>query len=83
VHLVKRNIGKNIDLKGDRMKNHRMAAKPLDRYGGKLRPFLLLSPDEDKAISHTAIDADLTKNEWLRRAALYCLKNKIDLSDKK
>ena len=64
------------------MKSRNMSAKPLDRYGGKIRPFLLLAPDEDKKISHCAIDAEITKSEWLRRAALYCVENEIDLSDK-
>jgi hypothetical protein len=60
--------------------NPDMTAKPMDRYGGKLRPFVLLTPEEDKAIAHASIDAELTKSEWLRRAALYCLKNEVDLS---
>lgn len=60
--------------------NKDMSAKPLDRYAGRLRPFILLTPEEDKAIAHQAIDAELTKSEWLRRAALYCLKNEVDLS---
>jgi len=64
------------------MKNENMSAKPHDRYGGKLRPFLLLTPEEDKQIAHCAIDAEITKSEWLRRAAMYCVKHKIDLSDK-
>jgi len=55
-------------------------SKPIDRYNGQVRPFLLLSPEDDKRISHAAIDADITKSEWLKRAALYCLKHNIDLS---
>lgn len=60
--------------------NPDMTAKPMDRYGGKLRPFVLLTPEEDKAVAHQAIDMELTKSECLRRAALYCLKHEIDLS---
>ena len=60
--------------------NSDMSAKPLSRYGGKLRPFILLTPEEDKAVAHQAIDMELTKSECLRRAALYCLKHEIDLS---
>lgn len=63
------------------MKHKKMSAKPLDRYGGKLRPFLLLSPEEDRLVAHCAIDAGVTKSEWLKRAALYCVRHQIDLSD--
>jgi hypothetical protein len=55
-------------------------AKPQDRYKGKLRPFVLLAPEEDKIVGHAAIDADLNKSEYIRKAALYCAANKIDLS---
>lgn len=41
--------------------NPDMTAKPMDRYGGKLRPFILLTPAEDKAIAHASIDAELVK----------------------
>jgi len=62
------------------MHKTKFMAKPQDRYGGKVRPFVLLTPDEDKLISHAAIDAGLNKSEYLRKAAVYCAQNKIDLS---
>jgi hypothetical protein len=58
-----------------------MAALKKGRYAGQVRPFIILSPDEDKLVAHAAIDADLSKSEWLKRAALYCVRHKIDLSD--
>ena len=58
-----------------------MSAKPSNRYKGKIRPFLLLSPDEDKASGIAAIHAEITKSEYLRRAVVYCLNNNIDLAD--
>ena len=65
------------------MKHKRMSAKPLDRYGGKIRPFVLISTEEDRQIAHLAIDAGLTKSEWIRRAIMYCANHHIDLSGDK
>ena len=56
-----------------------MSAKPINRYKGKVRPFILLTPEEDKALSHAAIDSGLTKSEFMRRALVYCMKNDINI----
>ncbi len=53
------------------------------RYAGLVRPFVVLTPEEDKKLSHAAIDQSMGKSEFIKKALLYCLNHKIDLSKEK
>lgn len=44
-----------------------------------IRPTVAFSAEENKLIDYYCIDFDINKGEFLRRAALYCITNKIDL----
>ena len=46
------------------------------------RPTVKLEPDEHKLVAHYCIDIDMSIGDFLRKAALYCVKNKIDPSEK-
>ena len=42
------------------------------------RPTVKLEPEEHKLIAHYCIDLDEPIGDFLRQAALYCVKNKIN-----
>lgn len=48
------------------------------RYKDVKRPTITLSGDEHKTIEHFRIDLDMKIGEFIREAALYCVKNNID-----
>jgi hypothetical protein len=43
-----------------------------------VRPTVAFLENENKMIEHYCIDLDITKGEFLKQAALHCVKNKID-----
>ncbi len=46
------------------------------------RPTVRLEPEEHKLVAHYCIDIDMSIGDFLRQAALYCVKHKIDPSKK-
>ena len=46
------------------------------------RPTVRLDTEEHKLIAHYCIDIDMNMGDFLRQAALYCAKNKINPSKK-
>lgn len=61
-----------------------MASMPLKtgKDAGKVRPYVVFEPDEYKQVSRLALEQDLDKGEFIRRAVLYVVSQKIDLSKK-
>ncbi|OHD70617.1 MAG: hypothetical protein A2W19_03535 [Spirochaetes bacterium RBG_16_49_21] len=52
------------------------------RYAGFVRPYILLTDDENWLVEQERTRQKFDKGEYLRRAVLYIAKNKIDLSEK-
>lgn len=48
------------------------------RFKDLIRPTITLTEDENRLIEHYRIDLGLTKGEFIKMAALYCVKNKIN-----
>lgn len=48
-----------------------------NKYDGYKRPTVTLIPEEHKLIAKFCIDQDITINDFMRKAALYCVKKKI------
>ena len=46
------------------------------------RPTVRREPEEHKLVAHYCIDIDMSIGDFLRQAALYCVKHKIDPSKK-
>lgn len=63
----------------------RAVAMPLKKGkdAGKVRPYVVFNPDEYKDISRHALELDLEKGEYIRRAVLYVTRNKIDVKTSK
>jgi len=53
-------------------------AEKKNQFSDVKRPTVQLTPDEHRKLSHYCIDHDIRIGDFLRYAALYCLKNKID-----
>jgi len=49
-----------------------------NQYSEVKRPTVQLSPEEHRKIFHYCIDHDIKIGDFLKKAAMYCLKNKID-----
>jgi hypothetical protein len=47
------------------------------QYSKVKRPTVSLSPEEHKLIAKFCIDQEITINDFMRRAALYCVQKKI------
>ena len=47
------------------------------RYKDVKRPTITLTIEEHKAIEHFRIDLDMKIGEFIREAALYCVRNNI------
>jgi hypothetical protein len=52
--------------------------KTIDQIKDSKRPTVAFSNDEHKLIAHFCIDHDLKLGDFLKNAALYCVKNKIN-----
>lgn len=48
------------------------------RFQGFVRPTITLTEEENKLIEHFRIDMGMSKGEFIKKAALYCVKNKIN-----
>jgi len=57
--------------------------KKINKYSNVKRPTVTLSLAEHKKIEHFRIDLDMKIGEFMREAALYCVRNKIDPRKKK
>ena len=53
-----------------------------DKYKEVKRPTVTLAPDEHKLIAHYCIDLDINIGDFMRQAALYCVKHKVKLDIK-
>ena len=52
-----------------------------NQYSEVRRPTVQLSPEEHRKISHYCIDQGIKIGDFLKKAALYCLKHKINPAD--
>ena len=43
-----------------------------------IRPTVVLTEEENKMIEHYRIDLGMKKGEFIKKAALHCVKNKIN-----
>jgi len=58
-------------------------AEKINQYSDVRRPTVQLTLDEHRKISHYCIDNGIKIGDFLRTAALYCLKHKINPSEDK
>lgn len=47
------------------------------------RPTVQLTPEEHRNISHYCIDKNIKIGDFMRKAALYCMKHNINLPEDK
>jgi len=71
-----------IDL-AHRMEPVISMAEKINQYSDVRRPTVQLTLDEHRKISHYCIDNGIKIGDFLRTAALYCLKHKINPSEDK
>ena len=48
------------------------------QFDGLKRPTVVLTPEEHKTISHYCIDNNLKIGDFLKEAALYCIRKRIN-----
>jgi hypothetical protein len=56
--------------------------KRKNQFDGYKRPTVQLTPEEHKKIFHYCIDNEMKIGEFLKEAALYCIRNKIKPKEK-
>ncbi len=58
-------------------------AEKKNQFSDVKRPTVQLSPEEHRRISHFCIDQGVKIGDFLRQAALYCMKHKINPAEDK
>lgn len=58
-------------------------AEKKNQFSEVKRPTVQLSPEEHRRISHYCIDQGIKIGDFLRHAALYCMKHKINPAEDK